>query len=214
MNYYYDCLLNWNEQEAYEFYEWNDYDYLELIKKIPLVKVKHKVLLDFIQNNVKVDKEFLEMIKDKTLVSDKKNFKRIEYASLFTDTKNVIALEFNEEGLSISRSNLLIDDDLNILEVIYGIKETTFDYEIIKKIEMNQTLIQEKEAKKLILLEINNLYQNKEIDKLKYLYYEYKKENINDIDYIYEQIKSDLERKIDQDILKLYHIIKLSYHKV
>ena len=214
MNYYYDCLLNWNEQEAYEFYEWNDYDYLELIKKIPLVKVKHKVLLDFIQNNVKVDKEFLEMIKDKTLVSDKKNFKRIEYASLFTDTKNVIALEFNEEGLSISRSNLLIDDDLNILEVIYGIKETTFDYEIIKKIEMNQTLRQEKEAKKLILLEINNLYQNKEIDKLKYLYYEYKKENIIDIDYIYEQIKSDLEKKIDQDILKLYHIIKLSYHKV
>lgn len=214
MNYYYDCLLNWNEQEAYEFYEWNDYDYLELIKKIPLVKVKHKVLLDFIQNSVKVDKEFLEMIKDKTLVSDKKNFKRIEYASLFTDTKNVIALEFNEEGLSISRSNLLIDDDLNILEVIYGIKETTFDYEIIKKIEMNQTLRQEKEAKKLILLEINNLYQNKEIDKLKYLYYEYKKENINDIDYIYEQIKSDLEKKIDQDILKLYHIIKLSYHKV
>ena len=214
MNYYYDCLLNWNEQEAYEFYEWNDYDYLELIKKIPLVKVKRKVLLDFIQNNVKVDKEFLEMIKDKTLVSDKKNFKRIEYASLFTDTKNVIALEFNEEGLSISRSNLLIDDDLNILEVIYGIKETTFDYEIIKKIEMNQTLRQEKEAKKLILLEINNLYQNKEIDKLKYLYYEYKKENINDIDYIYEQIKNDLERKIDQDILKLYHIIKLSYHKV
>lgn len=214
MNYYYDCLLNWNEQEAYEFYEWNDYDYLELIKKIPLVKVKHKVLLDFIQNSVKVDKEFLEMIKDKTLVSDKKNFKRIEYASLFTDTKNVIALEFNEEGLSISRSNLLIDDDLNILEVIYGIKETTFNYEIIKKIEMNQTLRQEKEAKKLILLEINNLYQNKEIDKLKYLYYEYKKENINDIDYIYEQIKSDLERKIDQDILKLYHIIKLSYHKV
>ena len=214
MNYYYDCLLNWNEQEAYEFYEWNDYDYLELIKKIPLVKVKHKVLLDFIQNSVKVDKEFLEMIKDKTLVSDKKNFKRIEYASLFTDTKNVIALEFNKEGLNISRSNLLIDDDLNILEVIYGIKETTFDYEIIKKIEMNQTLRQEKEAKKLILLEINNLYQNKEIDKLKYLYYEYKKENINDIDYIYEQIKSDLERKIDQDILKLYHIIKLSYHKV
>ena len=214
MNYYYDCLLNWNEQEAYEFYEWNDYDYLELIKKIPLVKVKHKVLLDFIQNSVKVDKEFLEMIKDKTLVSDKKNFKRIEYASLFTDTKNVIALEFNEEGLSISRSNLLIDDDLNILEVIYGIKETTFDYEIIKKIERNKTLRQEKEAKKLILLEINNLYQNKEIDKLKYLYYEYKKENINDIDYIYEQIKSDLEKKIDQDILKLYHIIKLSYHKV
>ena len=214
MNYYYDIILNWNEGEAYEFYEWNDYDYLELIKKIPLVKVKHKVLLDLICNDIKVEKSFLEMIEGKTLVSDKKNFKKIEYACLFTDTKNVIALEFNGEGISISRSNLLIDDDLNVLEVIYGMKETNLNYEILKKIEETQTLRQEREAKKLILLEINNLYNNKEIDKLKYLYYEYKKENIGDIDYIYEHIINDLNKKIDKDILKLYHIIKLSYHKV
>ena len=214
MNYYYDIILNWNEGEAYEFYEWNDYDYLELIKKIPLVKVKHKVLLDLICNDIKVEEPFLEMIEGKTLVSDKKNFKKIEYACLFTDTKNVIALEFNGEGISISRSNLLIDDDLNVLEVIYGMKETNLNYEILKKIEETQTLRQEREAKKLILLEINNLYNNKEIDKLKYLYYEYKKENIGDIDYIYEHIINDLNKKIDKDILKLYHIIKLSYHKV
>ena len=214
MNYYYDIILNWNEGEAYEFYEWNDYDYLELIKKIPLVKVKHKVLLDLICNDIKVEESFLEMIEGKTLVSDKKNFKKIEYACLFTDTKNVIALEFNGEGISISRSNLLIDDDLNVLEVIYGMKETNLNYEMLKKIEETQTLRQEREAKKLILLEINNLYNNKEIDKLKYLYYEYKKENIGDIDYIYEHIINDLNKKIDKDILKLYHIIKLSYHKV
>ncbi len=214
MNYYYDIILNWNEGEAYEFYEWNDYDYLELIKKIPLVKVKHKFLLDLICNDIKVEESFLEMIEGKTLVSDKKNFKKIEYACLFTDTKNVIALEFNGEGISISRSNLLIDDDLNVLEVIYGMKETNLNYEILKKIEETQTLRQEREAKKLILLEINNLYNNKEIDKLKYLYYEYKKENIGDIDYIYEHIINDLNKKIDKDILKLYHIIKLSYHKV
>lgn len=214
MNYYYDIILNWNEQKAYEFFEWEDVDYLELIKKIPLVKVKHKVLLDLIGNDIKVEEAFLELIEGKTLVSEKKNFKKIDYACLFTDTKNVIAIEFNKEGLSISRSNLLIDDDLNVLEVIYGIKETTFDYEIIKKIEGTQTLRQEKEAKRLILLEINNLYQKREIDKLKYLYYEYKKENVSNIDYIYEQIKSDLAKKMNKDILKLYHIIKLSYHKV
>lgn len=214
MNYYYDIILNWNELNAYEFYEWNDFDYLELIKKIPLIKVKHKTLVDLICNKVRVEKEFLEMIKDKTLVSNKKNFKRIDYACLFTDTKNVIALEFNEEGLSISRSNLLIDDDLNVLEVIYGIKETNLNYEILNKIDNEPTLRQEREAKKLILLEINNLYEKKEIDKLKYLYYEYKKENINDIDYIYEQIKSDLDKKLNKEILKLYYIIKLSYHKV
>lgn len=214
MNYYYDIILNWKEDKAYEFFEWNDTDYLELIKKIPLIKIKHKVLLDIMMNNIKVDTSFLETLQDKTLVSAKKNFKRIEYASLFTDGKNVIAIEFNAEGKSISRSNLLIDDELNVLEVIYGMKETNLEYEILDKLEENKDIRQVEEAKKLILLEINNLYENKEKDKLRYLYYEYKKENIEDIDYIYESITNDLKTKFNQDILKLYYIIKLSYHKV
>ena len=214
MNYYYDIILNWNEENAYEFYEWNDFDYLELIKKIPLIKVKHKTFLDLTENIVKVDSDFLELIKEKTLVSDRKNLKKIEYACLFTDTKNAIAIEFNEEGVSISRSKLLVDDELNVLEVIYGIKETNINMEAIRKIKIDNTLRQIKEAQKLILMEINNLYQKKEIDKLRYLYYEYKKENIDDINYIYESIKNDFKKDFNEDILKLYYIIKISYHKV
>lgn len=214
MNYYYDIILNWKEDRAYDFYEWNDYDYLELIKKIPLIKIKHKIFLDFVTNNIKVEESFLEMIKDKTLISDKKNFKKIEYAVLFTDTKNVIAIEFNKEGLSIARSNLLVDDELNVLELIYGLKEANINYEVVSTISNDNTLRQVNEAKKLISLEMNNLYQNKEKDKLKYLYYEYKKENIDDIDYIYETIINDLNTKFDKEILKLYYVIKLSYHKV
>ena len=214
MNYYYDIILNWNELRAYDFYEWNDFDSLELIKKIPLIKIKHKIFLDLVTHNVKIDVSFLEIIKDKTLVSDKKDLKRIEYAALFTDTKNVIAIEFNEKGESISRSKLLVDDELNVLEVIYGFKDTNIDYEIRELLSTENTLRQEKDAKRLIQVEIKNLYQNKEIDKLKYLYYEYKKEKVEDIDYIYENIMHDLNTKFNKEILKLYYIIKLSYHKV
>lgn len=214
MNYYYDIILNWNELRAYDFYEWNDFDSLELIKKIPLIKIKHKTFLDLVTHNVKIDVSFLEIIKDKTLVSDKKDLKRIEYAALFTDTKNVIAIEFNEKGKSISRSKLLVDDELNVLEVIYGLKDTNIDYEIRELLSTENTLRQEKDAKRLIQVEIKNLYQNKEIDKLKYLYYEYKKEKVEDIDYIYENIMHDLNTKFNKEILKLYYIIKLSYHKV
>ncbi len=214
MNYYYDIILNWNELRAYDFYEWNDFDSLELIKKIPLIKIKHKTFLDLVTHNVKIDVSFLEIIKDKTLVSDKKDLKRIEYAALFTDTKNVIAIEFNEKGESISRSKLLVDDELNVLEVIYGLKDTNIDYEIRELLSTENTLRQEKDAKRLIQVEIKNLYQNKEIDKLKYLYYEYKKEKVEDIDYIYENIMHDLNTKFNKEILKLYYIIKLSYHKV
>ena len=192
MNYYYDIILNWKENKPYEFYEWNDSDYLEMVKKIPLIKVKPKVFLDIVGNNIKVEAEFLETLKDKTLVSMKNSFKRIEYACLFTDTKNVMAIEFDRTGKSISRSKLLIDDELNILEVIYGMKEANFNYEVISKIPTDETLRQIKEAKKLILVEMHNLYEAQEINKLKYLYYEYKKENIYDLDYIYKTIIDDI----------------------
>ena len=79
---------------------------------------------------------------------------------------------------------------------------------------MDKTLRQENDAKRLIALEINNLYQNKELSKLRYLYYEYKKEKLENIESIYQNIIKDLENSFNKDILKLYYIIKLSYHNV
>lgn len=214
MNYYYDIILNWNELEAYEFYEWNDFDCLELIKKIPIFKVRHKVLTDLMSYNVEVKKEFLELIKDKTLVNGKSIVNKIPFAAIFTDNKNLYALEFNDEGLSINRSKLLIDDDLNALEICYGLKEYNLSYELKEPLKINKEIRQITEAKKLINLELNSLYEKKDIAKLKYLYYEYKKEKIDDINLLYANLKLDLESEFNSEILKLYYIIKLSYHNV
>lgn len=213
MNYYYDVILNWCENGAYSFYEWNETDYLELIKKIPIFKVKHKIFMDIMLNNISVDENFLELIKDKTLVSGRE-IKKLLYVCMFTDGKNVIALEFNQEGLSINRSNLTLDDELNVLEAAYILKEYSLEYINVSKIDKREVLRQEDEATKLIYLEINNLYKNKDYAKLKYLYYEYKKEKIDDIDIIYNNIISDLKDNFSKNILKLYYIIKLSYHNV
>ncbi len=214
MNYYYDVILNWNDDKIYDFYEWNDTDYLELIKKIPIYKVKHKTYLDIISNKVKVSSNFLEEIKDKTLISSKKLIKKIEYASLITDNKNVYALEFNINGEIISRSKLLVEDELNILEMAYNLKENDITYEIIEPLIIDNDLRQIKEALHLISLEVTNLYEQKDAAKLKYLYYEYQKEQIEDIDLIYKKILTDLTKPFNSELLKLYYIIKLSYHNV
>lgn len=214
MNYYYDIILNWNENIPYNFYEWNDYDYLELIKKIPLIKIKHKTLVDIWSNNIKINKEFLNNIKDKTLVSGKNSICKIDYACLFTDNKNVIAIEFNETGESINRSKLLIDDEMNVLEVAYSLKEVELEYEIIEKLEENKDLRQENEVKKLISLEIKSLYENKELSKLRYLFYEYKGQKSEDIDEIYNALNEELKSNFNKDFFRIYDIIKLSYHKV
>lgn len=214
MSYYYDIILNWSENDAYNFYEWNDTDYLELVKKIPIFKIKHKAFLDISVNNVKVNEEFLDLIKDRTLISGKNIINKINYAALFTDGKNVLAVEFNSKGISTNRSKLLIDDELNVLEVAYSLKESLFIYDVLENIKINKVLRQEEEATRIIFLEINNLYKSKKIAKLRYLYYEYKKEKLEDIEIIYQNIIDDLKNGINQDILKLYYIIKLSYHNV
>jgi len=214
MNYYYDIILNWNEINPYSFYEWNDTDYLELIKKIPFIKIKHKSLIDIMENDIKVNAEFLNSIKDKTLVSGKNTICKINYAALFTDNKNVIALEFNEEGKSINRSKLLIDDEISALEVSCSLKEEEIAYEIVKKLEVKNILRQELDAKRLITLELNNLYEHQELSKLRYLYYEYKKEKSEDIDYIYQTLIHELEHDFNEDFFRIYDIIKLSYHNV
>lgn len=214
MNYYYDVILNWSENDAYNFYEWNDTDYLELVKKIPLFKVKHKTFIDLANNKIKVSPEFLELVKDKTLISGKNVINKISYAAIFSDNKSVIAIEFNSNGVSTNRSKFLIDDELSVLELTYSLREFMLDYEILEQFNINKILRQEEDAKRLIYLEINNLYQNKELSKLRYLYYEYKKEKCCDIDVIYQNIISDLETTMNQNILKIYYIIKLSYHNV
>ena len=213
MNYGYDVILNWNEEVEYEFYEWNDTDYLELVKKIPVFKVKHKVFLDLITNNIKVDKEFLNLIKDKTILSAKNSLAKIDYACLFLDGKSVIALEFLDNGEVINRSKLLIDDELNILELTFNLKEYDLKYEILKPLKVRTTLRQIEDAKKLIILEITNLYRTNDKDKLQYLYYEYKKEKVEDINKIYQVFLNDLNNNFNNDLMKLYYIIKY-YHKV
>ena len=214
MNYYYDIILNWNDSRAYEFYEWNDTDYLELIKKIPLFKIKHKAFIEILTHNIKLDKEIMDIIQDKTLLSGKNLVSKISYACLITDGKNVLALEFRDDGTGINRSKILIDDEINILEVTYNLKEYNFLYELLNELDMNNMLRQEREAKHLIMLEVNNLYKNRDEAKLKYLYYEYKKEKIDNIDIIYHNLMEDINSSFNKDILKLYYIIKLSYHKV
>ena len=213
LNYYYDILLNWNEV-GYSFYEWDDTDVLELVKKIPFFKVRHKTLVDLITNKVKVEPDFLNLIKDKTLVSNRKFTTKLSYAALLTDNKNVIALEFNEEGLTINQSYLLIDDELNTLESTYGLKELLLNYEIIKPLVISKTLRQEQSAKSFIIFEINQLYQKGDLNKLKYLYYEYKQITSEDLELIYHTFLEDINQDFNVNLLKLYHIIKLSYHNV
>lgn len=210
MNYYYDIVLNLNE-ELYEFYEWEENDSIDFIKKIPLFRVSTKTLKDNLKYQTKFSQTMIDQIKNKTIIKKNENLENI---FLISDTKNALALEINNEGLVINRSKLLVSDEMNLIEMIYSLKEVKIEYEKIKKYEARKELRQIEKIKKLIKCEIDLLYQEKNRSKLKYLYYEWFNTVENSLEKMYEEMNTELEKNFSEKLNNIYDLIKLSYHKI
>lgn len=213
MYYYYDVLLNFGEDEnLYEFYEWEEKDQVDFVKKIPIFRVSTECLKDNLKYKTKFPESLLIQIKDKTIL--KSSSKTCEYTFLISDTKNALALELNENGQVISRSKLLPSDELNLSEVMFTMKESTLEYEKIKKYAKNNGIRQVREMKKLIQCEIDTLYQEKNSSKLKYLYYEWLNKNSGDLEKIYKEMTNCLQKDYDDNLKRVYDFIKLSYNNI
>jgi len=213
MDYFYDILINMNEDDIYNFYEWENYDIIEYIKKIPLFRVSTKTLIDFYSNFVQINEEFLINLLDKTVTKNSKLNKTIKYGCLLCDTKNVLVVEFNDCGEVISRSSLLLEDEANILEVIYNYKETNITYVNLGNRNISQKLRQEKLIKRVIKLEFNTLIDDNNQAKLKYLYNEWFGYNEENLVKIRKNIKEELDADLTQKTKKIYDLIMLSYNK-
>lgn len=212
MYYYYDVLLNFGiDGELYEFYEWEEEDNVEFIKKIPLFRVSLDCLKDTLKYKTKFDSSLVEQIKEKTIV---KGSTESLNTFLISDSKNTLALEVNEEGKVISRSKLLPSDELNISEVMFTMRESTLHYEKLEKYPSITTLRQERKIKKLIQQEIDTLYEENNTSKLKYLYYEWFNKNNDNIEEIYKEMASSLQKEYNDNLSVVYDFIKLSYHNM
>lgn len=213
MNYFYDVIINMNEESIFNFYEWENYDPIELVKKIPLFRVSTQTFKDFYMNNLKVSQEFLNSIVDKTILKNNKINKTIKYACLLCDTKNSLVVEFDEEGNIVSRSSLLLDDEANVLEFIYSYKETKIDYKKNNNIIINSFLRQEELIRKVINIELKTIIENNNEVKLKYLFNEwfgYEEDNISKMK---NKIEKELNMELSSKTKDIYDLIVLSYNK-
>lgn len=199
MNYIYDIYLNFNNI-LYDFFEWNRNDKLTHLKKIPVIKVDSDVFKKILSYKIKVDKIFLNKIKYKTEVWKEKN--NIKYCALFCTNSNILAIKFDDNGLSYQKSLLFIDEELEILDSIRELKNSKINFKIlIKDKYMVKTRFKLK-MEKFISNELNNIND----DKLKYIYYECFNKKKNK----YKMI-SDLKSLKNNNIQykKLYNILKL-----
>ena len=163
-------MLNFHN-ELYEFYEWNKDDTIYHVKKIYLIKIDSIAYNDILKNQVILDDEFMLNIFNKCEYFDNKKVLTIPYAIIVTDSYRAMAIMMNRNGLIIKYSSLLLDEEEDILEVSDRLGTIKLKYKISAKKESNDLTRKEQKILKFIKKDLMKSYKEKDIKKLKYLYY-------------------------------------------
>lgn len=210
MNFIYDILVNFNEN-LYDFYDWNVSDNVNHIRKIPLFRVETSVLEKIKCFNLKFEPNFLKKIENRTEKFTSRDVEKINYAALFSDCNDVIAVKFSMDGINYQMSKLLVDEQEEVIEVCNRCSEINPLFEILKQKNKNgfKTRMQI-EKMNYLLNSLNRLEKNSEFEKLKYLYFECFSEKQDSIKVIINKLKeaidNDKKKKIMYDFFKLISI--------
>ncbi len=201
MNYIYDIFLNLNET-YYDFYEWNKRDNIIHVKKIPILKVQTDILMDILKNKTKLEITFVDRYKEKAELFQNKT--KYNYV-LISDSKMVIGIEFNNNGYVTKKSSLLIDDENDILEILFSIPNSTISFHILKAESIVSNTRKEIDNKKYIIKTL------KQIDKeqLKYLYFECFNQKEDNTVIVLKNILTEVMKNNDQIQTTVYNFLKL-----
>ena len=212
MIYTYDILLNWTKGERLkEFYEWNLEDDLEHIKKMPIIRISESFLKDLLTSKIKIDKSFLSKIKYKTESYFHNEIDVIDYAVIVTTLRKALALELDNEGNVMYKSNLLIDEEEEVLEIGEELVVMDIPYKVISKNNKVSYLTRkEEEEKKFLTKEIKKIKKNKEESKLNYLFKEFFIDNVDTFNDKLNVLEKEISKDYNSFHHKLYNLLKLS----
>lgn len=209
MNYIYDILLNLNKK-LFDFYEWNTSDEILHVRKIPIIRVSKEDLFNLRNKQVMVDASLLKKICNRCEVFTNRDVKIINYVCIFSDTKDVLAIEFNQNGIKNKMSKLLIDEEEEVIEVAENIECSEIKYEVNKvdKIDCFKTR-RELKMYDYILKQFNKNNYNK----LKYLYFEYFDKEEDNYSTIIINLKKEIDNNWGEACEKIYNFLRLSSQK-
>ena len=215
MNNVYDILLNFNKGRAYEFFEWYEDDNIEHIKKIPAFKITDDQMIDIINYTISVNDDFLNKIFNKTEKFNNKKIDIITFSAIIGNGKEALAFKFNKNGDEICRSNLVLDEKEEVLEILKHTTLSTINIKLIKKIKIDLNCTRfERNSRNKIKSEISMIYNNNDYDKLKYIYYELfrtvEKDKLKMYNTLIKEIDTDWGLKHQQlvELFKLFNVKK------
>ena len=198
MNYIYDIVLNF-QNNYYQFFEWNRTDKIKNINKIAVYHVSDQDILDLTNNKIIIDNTFLNKLKE----DNKKNKKLM---CLVSNQSQTIGLLFSNDGVLLKRSSLMFEEETEVNNYVKDLPLTKIDYIKNEKQESSNRLRIEKEKKDRLIEYIKNT--SNELT-LKYLYYEYFKEECTNLDTIKETLINVMESEWNKNKSTLYKTISI-----
>ena len=212
MNYIYDVVLNF-QKEYYDFYDWNKNDNIYHMRKIPIIKIDNKQLLDIKNNIVKFNEDTLKYFNVKAERFKQNSIAKIKYTIIIGNEYEAIAIKLNKDGVVHLKSSLLPDEQDDVVEILKFQRETKLNYQIIKKSKINPFKTRfETEHEQFIHKELDEIYRQKNIQKLNYLCLECFNAPEPNINRAYEKLKKEIN-KTNDNFQKIYNIFKITKQK-
>lgn len=215
MIYIYDILLNFCDCcEIYDFYEWNQNDTIENIKRIKLVHVDKEMLDDLLYYDGNIDTNYLLKVYRTCEVYTNRKVKILDYCGLFSDGERVLAIEFNEAGKPIYKSKLLIDEEeeiailatnLELFPITYDRKDRVLENRFFTR---NEILI-----RNYLMKEIEECYNKKNYGKLRFLYEEYFEEESTSYQRMLQALLDSMKNSLDSKHMDIYQVLRLANKK-
>lgn len=192
MKYIYNLELNF-KNKYYDFYEWDENDKITNIKKIPSYKIKNEDIYNLKYNYIKMNKIF-------------KNKRNI---CIFSNGHDIIAIKFDNKGYNKLKSDIKIEDQEEIINIINNQKTIKLNYKIIKKEKIKFKTRLEIENKTKIIKKLTEIYINKEYDIINYIYLECFNNINTTIENKYVKIKKEIIKGNDNfyKVLNIFNLI-------
>ena len=213
MNYIYDVILDF-QKEYYDFYEWNKNDNIFHMRKIPILKINEKQFNEIKNNIVQFSEATTKLFNFKTAERFKQNnITKMKYTIIISTENQAMGIKINKNGIIQLKSSLLPDEQDDVIEIIKFQNEAKLEYKIIKNNKKNNFKTRfEIENEKFIYNELDKVYEQKNIQKLNYIYLECFNKQEPNIDLAYKKLKSEIS-KTNENFKKIYNIFKMTKQK-
>ena len=213
MNYIYDVILDF-QKEYYDFYEWNKNDNIFHMRKIPILKINEKQFNEIKNNIVQFSKATTKLFNFKTAERFKQNnITKMKYTIIISTENQAMGIKINKNGIIQLKSSLLPDEQDDVIEIIKFQNDAKLEYKIIKNNKNNNFKTRfEIENENFIYNELDKVYEQKNIQKLNYIYLECFNKQVPNIDLAYKKLKSEIS-KTNENFKKIYNIFKMTKQK-